>query len=147
MIGIILIKTLIPLIISQAQPNLRVMEKENYYPSGNKDDARVYASDRPSKKYPLLTLDITACDTEFNKIEPGIYSVEYSPEDNMLLISDRQKIMKAPVFQVIKLNQATPIPSAKINFIKEGKVFIIYKNEDLEIQSFLYLPETILNMN
>ena len=147
MLGIILINTLMPLIIGSSQNNLRAMERENYYPSGNSDADKVYASDRPSKQYPLLTLDVTAYDIEFNKIEPGIYSVEYSPENSMLLISDRQKIIKAPVYQVINLSQQVHIPSARVAFIKDDKVFIIYKKDNLEVQSFLYLPSAVLEGN
>ena len=147
MLGIVIINTLIPFIISSSQNNLRAMEHENYYPSGNSDADKVYASDRPSKQYPLLTLDVTAYDADFNKIEPGIYSVEYSPENNMLLISDRQKIINSPVYQVINLSQQVHIPSASVAFIKDDKVFIIYKKDNLEVQSFLYLPREVLDKN
>lgn len=120
---------------------------DTYYPSGVKEADKVYASDRPSKQYPLLNMDVTAYDTEFNKIEPGIYSVEYSPEFNMLLISDRQKIIKSPVYQVIKLSQKAHISSANVAFTKDDKVFIIYKKDNLEVQSFLYLPKAVLDGN
>src|SRR3989339_306813 len=83
--------------------NPQMLIQDSYYPSGNKEADKIYPSDRSSKQYPHLSLDITAYDTEFNKIEPGIYSVEYSPEFNILLISDGQNIIKSPVYQVIKL--------------------------------------------
>ena len=143
----ILIKVLIPLIISEVQLNPGTLIQENYYPSGVKEADKVYPSDKPSKKYPLLKLDITAYDTEFNKIEPGIYSVEYSSELNMLLIKDGRNTIKSPVFQVIKSRQENLIPSANVAFTKDDKVFIIYKNENLEVQSFLYLPAAILEGN
>lgn len=121
--------------------------QDTYYPSGTKEADKVYPSDRSAKQYPLLNLDVTSYDAEFNKIEPGMYSVEYSSEFNMLFISDRQRIIKSPVFQVIKLSQKVNIPSAKVAFTKDKKVFIIYKNGNLEVQSFLYLPEAVLDNN
>ncbi|OGH96444.1 MAG: hypothetical protein A2039_01210 [Candidatus Melainabacteria bacterium GWA2_34_9] len=127
--------------------NPQMLIQDSYYPSGNKDADKIYPADRPSKKYPHLNLDITAYDSEFNKIEPGIYSVEYSPEFNILLISDGQNIIKSPVFQVIKLSQKTHIPSVNVSFIKDDKVFIIYKKDNVEVQSFLYLPKAVLDGN
>lgn len=148
--------------------NPQMLIQDTYYPSGNKDADKIYSSDRPSKKYPLLKLDITAYDTEFNKIEPGIYSVEYSPEYNMLLIGNGRNIVKAPVYQVIKLSQKAQnykknsrkkhknseqtnenysFSSANVAFIKDDKVFIIYKKDNLEVQSFLYLPKAVLDGN
>ncbi|HBG49389.1 MAG TPA: hypothetical protein DDW90_07810 [Cyanobacteria bacterium UBA9971] len=127
--------------------NPQVLIQDSYYPSGNKDADKIYAADRPSKQYPHLSLDITAYDPEFNKIEPGIYYVEYSPEFNLLLISDGQNIIKSPVYQVIKLSQKAHIPSANVAFIKDDKVFIIYKKDNLEVQSFLYLPKAVLDGN
>ena len=124
------------------KPELPV--QDSIYPSGNKDADKAYATDKPAKQYPLLNLDVTAYDSEFNKIEPGFYSVEYSPEFNMLLIGNGRNIIKSPVSQVIKLNQKVYIPSAKVSFIKDNKIFIIYKNENLEVQSFLYLPAAVL---
>jgi hypothetical protein len=118
-----------------------------YYPSGIKEADEAYPSDKPAKQYPLLNLDVTAYDPEFNKIIPGIYSVSYSPVDNTILISDRQNIIKSPVSQVIKLPQPVNIPSAKVDFIKDDRVFIIYRNENLEVQSFLYLPKPVLEEN
>jgi len=152
--------------VTLLNPQIPVLD--TYYPSGNKDADKIYASDRPSKKYPLLKLDITSYDTEFNKIEPGIYSVEYSPEYNVLLIGNGRNFVKAPVYQVIRLNQKTQnyeknsgkkhknstqmnedytFASANVAFIKDDKVFIIYKNENLEVQSFLYLPKAVLDRN
>jgi len=146
--------------------NPQIPVQDTYYPSGNKDADKIYSSDRPSKKYPLLKLGITAYDAEFNKIEPGIYSVEYSPEYNALLIGNGRNIVKSPVYQVIKLskqeqsskknsnkkhknstqmNENYGFSSANIAFIKDKKVFIIYKKDNLEVQSFLYLPEAILD--
>lgn len=125
----------------------KVPIQKEYYPSGVKEADKYYSTDKPSKKYPLLKLDITAYDPDYNKIEAGIYSVEYSQDENVLLIKDAGNIIKAPVFQVIKLNNPVHIPSANVVFIKDKKVFIIYKNENLEVQSFLYLPEAVLDGN
>ena len=130
---------------SLLRPELPV--PESHYPSGVNDADKIYPSDKPSKQYPHLNLDITAYDPEFNKIEPGIYSVEYSPEYNMLLIGSGRNIIKSPVFQVILLSQKVHIPSANVAFTKDNKVFIIYKKENFEVQSFLYLPEAILEGN
>jgi len=141
------INIIISLIFAEILINPNIPIQDSYYPSGNKDADKIYASDKPSKQYPHLSLNITAYDAEFNKIEPGIYSVEYSPEFNLLLISDGQNIIKSPVYQVIKLNQNAHIPSANVAFIKDDKVFIIYKNENLEVQSFLYLPKAVLDGN
>lgn len=139
------INLIISLIFAEILMNPQIPIQKNYYPSGNNDADKVYESDKPSKKYPLLNLNIAAYDPEFNKIEPGIYSVEYSPEYNMLFIGKGKDIVvKAPVYQVIKLNQKVNIPSANTAFIKDNKVFIIYKNENLVVQSFLYLPEAVL---
>jgi hypothetical protein len=147
MFEIIVIKTLMSLIFAELLMNPGVPIQDSYYPSGAKEADKYYSTDKPSKKYSLLKLDITAYDTEFNKIEPGIYSVEYSPEFNMLLISDGQDIIKSPVYQVIKLTQKAHIPSANVAFTKGDKVFIIYKKDNLEVQSFLYLPAAVLDAN
>jgi len=119
--------------------------QDSIYPSGVKDADKAYASDKPGKDYPLLKFDLTAYDPEFNKIEPGFYSVEYSPEFNMLLIGNGMHIIKSPAFQVIKLNQKVHIPSANVSSVSGDKVFLIYKNRNLEIQSFLYLPAAVLD--
>lgn len=147
MFGINIINILVSLVTAELLLNPGVPIQDSYYPSGNKEADKVYPSDRPSKKYPLLNLDKTVYDTEFNKIGPGIYSVEYFPDFNIILISDRQTIIKAPVFQVIKLSQKVHIPSAKVAFTKDNKVFIVYKNDYLEVHGFLYLPEAVLEKN
>lgn len=121
--------------------------QKTFYSSGIKDADEAYEWDKPDKDYPLLKLEVTAYDPEYNKIEAGIYSVEYSASENALLIKDAGKIIKAPVFQIIKLKSPVYIPSANICFTKNNKVFIIYKNKNLEVQSYLYLPEAIINQH
>jgi len=122
-----------------------VVIQDTYYPSGVKEGDSVSKFDKPASMHPLLKLDLTAYDSEYNKIEPGIYSVDYSPELNILLIGTGRNMLKSPVFQVINLNQKVYVPSAKIAFVKDNKIFIIYKNGNIEVQSFLYLPEAIID--
>lgn len=147
MLEIVLIKALIPFLISDYRLAPGSLVQEEYYPSGVKDCDKYYSWDKPSKKYPLLTLDTTVYDPEYNKIEAGMYSVEYSPEFNVLLIGSGRDLIKAPVIQVLSLKQKVHIPSVKVFAVKDKKVFILYKNENLEVQSFLYLPEAILDGN
>lgn len=116
-----------------------------YYPSGVKEADKYYSTDLPSKKYPLLKLDVTAYDNDLNKIEPGIYSVQYSPQESMILIGTQKVTMKSPIFQMIKLGEKVSIPSASVDFIEDKKVIIIYRAENLEVHSYLYLPEAVLD--
>lgn len=135
------------LIIGELLLNPKVKMPDTYYPSGIKEEDSFYSTDKPSKKYPLFKLDVAGYDTEFNKIGPGIYPVEYSPQENMLLIGSGDNLVKSPVFQIIKTKSKVYVPSVEVAFVKNKKIFIIYKNEYLEIQSFLYTTEAVLDNN
>ena len=143
MLQTIFYKTIASLILAEVLWNPQVPIQKLSYPSGIRDADNFYQTDKPSKKYPLFKFDMTGYDSEFNKLEPGIYPVEYSPQENLLLIGNGDNIIKSPVFQVIKTKYNVYLPFVEVAFIKSGKIFIVYKTEDLEIQSFLYLPETI----
>ncbi len=133
------------LILGKLLTNPKIPIQDSCYPSGVKEADKYYSTDKLSKKYPLLKLDVTAYDPEYNKIEAGIYSVEYWPEINSLIISSGRYVLKSPVFQVIKLKQKVYIPTAKVASAKDKKIIIIYKNENIEVHSFLYLPEALLD--
>jgi len=147
MLEIILVNTLSTLIATELLMNPGKLIQHECYPSGTKEADKYYSTDKPSKKYPLLKLDITTYDPDYNKINAGIYSVEYSPQETSLLIGNGKNIIKAPVFQVKKLSDKVNIPTAKIaeentennGSTEAGKLIIIYKNENLEVHSFLYL--------
>lgn len=142
MIQIILTVTLASLLSGELLLNPKPPLQEAY-PSGVKEADKYYSTDKPSKEYALLKTVITAYDLEYNKLTPGIYPVEYSPQDKMLLIGNGEIIVKSPVFQIIETDYKVHSPSVNVAFIKNNKVFIVYKIENLEIQSFLYLPESI----
>ena len=144
MLQTILVKTIAVLILTEILWDPRVPVQELAYPSGVREMDKFYETDKPSKDYPLFKFDMTAYDSAFNKLEPGIYPVEYSPQENMLLIDRGDVIVRSPVFQVIQTKQKVYLPSVEVAFVKNKKVFIIYKNENLEVQSFLYLPEAVL---
>lgn len=147
MIETILIKTILSLSLSKILTNPKIPIQDSYYPSGVKEADKYYKSDKPAIKNPLLKLDLTVYDPEYNKLEAGIYSVEYLPDLNSLLISNNDIDAKAPVFQIIKLKQKVYIPVANVYFVRDNKIFIIYKKENLEVHAFLYLPEAVLNKN
>jgi len=160
-LSLIFLKIFASFVVSDVQINPGVLIEQNYYPSGNKDADKIYSSDRPSTKFPLLKLDTKVYDPQYNFLEAGIYSVRYVPEYKVLIIGDNDNQVKAPVFQVIdqtytpaakkkKKRNAPPekpyyISSAEVAFISENKVFIIYRNEGFEVHGYLYLPEEVLN--
>lgn len=117
--------------------------QKEYYPSGVKEVDKYYSTDLPSKTFPLLKIETAAYDAEFNKLESGIYSIVYSPEQNALLIGDAENILKAQVIQKIKTKTAQ-IPSARVVLGDNNRIFVIYKNKNLEIHGFLYLPAAVL---
>jgi hypothetical protein len=121
----------------------KVPIQKEYYPSGVKEADEFYSTDLPSKTYPLLTLDRTAYDIDYNRIDGGIYAVEYSRAKNMLFIKDADSIIKAPVIQVITMKNKVYIPTAKVAFVKNKKIIIIYKKDFLEVHAFLSLPEAL----
>jgi len=144
MLEFVIIKTFISLYLCKLLANPQQPIQERIYPSGVKEADKYYYTDRPSTKNPLLKMSVAGYDTEYNKLEPGIYSVFYSKENNSLIISGGKDAVKAPVFQLIKLNQAVNIPTANIARIEDKKIYIIFKNENIEVHAFLYLPEAIL---
>jgi len=160
LLSVVFVKIFASLVISDVQMNPGVLIEDSYYPSGNKDADKVYSWDRPSSKYPLLKFDTKVYDPQYNSLEAGIYSVRYVPEYKMLIIGDNEHQVKAPVFQVIdqtytpkpkkKKKNAPPekpyyVSSAEIAFVRENKVFIIYRNNGFEVHGYLYLPEAVLN--
>ena len=143
MLSVILTGLAVSLISSELLLNPKPPMQEAY-PSGLKEEDNYYSTDGPSKEYPLLKITETVYDLEYNKLEPGIYPVEYSPQDNMILIGNGESIIKSPVFQIIETNYKVHLPSVNVAFVKNDKVFIVYKYDNVEIQSFLYLPEAVI---
>ena len=137
MLETILFQMFMPFLINPGDP-----DASEAYRSGVGEVTKSYTTDKPPTDYPIITFDVTAYDNEFNFINPGIYAVGTALETKNLLVLERGKIVaKCPVIQVIRLDQKLDFPSAKVAFIKDNKIFIIYKNEDLEIHGFLYKAE------
>ena len=141
MFELIVCKTLISLAFGKILANPQVQMNDHYYGSGVKEADKYYYTDKPSTQYPLLKLDSAVYDAEYNRLEAGIYSVEYQQSGNSLIIKDGSgNAAEAPVFQVIKLRRGVSIPSAKVVLVKDNKVIIVYKKDGLEVHGFLFMP-------
>lgn len=139
MIESILIQIFTPLLINPAFP-----DSGGAYRSGIEDSAKSYQSDRPDTTHPMLRIDTELYDSEMNFIEPGIYAVEVILEQKKIFIMQGTKVLaKSPIIQIIRLKeeQTAAVPTAEIGFSDGDKVFLIYKNKNLEIHGFLYKPE------
>lgn len=139
MIENVFIQILAPLFINPAFP-----DSGSAYRSGVGDSGRSYQSDRPATDSPMLRVETDLYDSEKNFIEPGIYAVDVVLEQKKIFIMQGTKVVaKCPIIQIIRLKdeQVVAVPSAEIGFSEGDKVFIIYKNKNLEVHSFLYKPE------
>jgi len=143
MLETILFQILTPFFINPADS-----EAKEAYRSGVGDSQHSYLTDKPPTEYPMLTLNLLAYDSGFNAVNPGIYAVNLAPDSKQLLILEAGKIIaKCPVIQFIQLKDELKavVPSAKVAFVKNGRIIIVYKNNNLEIHGFLYkssdLPE------
>ncbi len=139
MLETILIQIFMPFFINPADPDAR-----DAYTSGLEGAQNSYITDDESTAYPMITLDVRAHDSEFNYVDPGIYAVDLSVETGKLLILKGSRTIARPVIiQIIQLDDAQKpaFATTKIALIKDNKVFIIYKNENLEVHGFLYKSE------
>ncbi|HSA07681.1 MAG TPA: hypothetical protein P5556_10945 [Candidatus Gastranaerophilales bacterium] len=145
MLEIILFQMIMPFFINPADPDSNAA-----YKSGVDELEKSYPTDKPPTDYPMITLDVLVFDTEFNLLEPGIYAVDFVTETKTILILEGSKIIaKCPAIQVIQLNkeQKVAVPSAEIVFTKTNKIFIIYKNKNLEAHGFLYKSDDLPEAN
>ncbi len=136
MIENLLFQLFMPFLINPADP-----EGKDAYRSGVEGGVKSYYMDDASTSCPVITLDVKAYDSEFNYVGPGIYAVSFSIDTRtLILISGSKTIAKPSVVQIIELKeeQRPAVPVAEVALIKENKVFIIYKNENLEVHGFLY---------
>lgn len=125
-----------PFLINPADP-----AGKEAYKSGVQEIEDSYNTDRPAMDYPMITIDVAFHDVNFNYLQPGIYAVKSLPETKTLLLLQSGKIMaKSPVIQIIQLDDAqkVSVPSAHIAFIKDNKIFIIYRKDNLEMHGILY---------
>jgi len=114
-------------------------ESTKMYGSGLGAGEHNYESDKPAADYPLLTLDMTAQDFNFNLVRPGIYAVVLSSDSKFLrLYQGSTLIADAPVVQVLELDDELSVAEAKIVQIKNNQIVIVYKNEKLEVHGILY---------
>ena len=132
-----------PFYINPADPN-----RTAAYTAGLQEVGNSYLTDKPATKYPMITLDVYAYDNQHNYIEPGIYAVDISLDDKKILIFRGRKIVaKCSVIQIIQLNknQEAAVSTAEVAFIKNDKMFIVYKNKNLEFDGFLYKSDGLPN--
>lgn len=139
MIESILVQILVPLLVNPAFP-----DSGSAYRAGTGDYKHSYQTDKPATDCPMLRIDSQLYDRERNFVEPGIYAVNVVFEQKKLFIMQGRKVIaKCPIIQIIKLEEdrLAVVPSAEIGLTDGDKVFIIYKNKDLEVHGFLYKPE------
>ena len=143
MLETILFQILTPFIVNPGDP-----EGKTNYRAGYGEIKNSYTTDKPPTEYPMLTLDLLAYDNEFNTVKPGIYAVNLTPDSRQLLFMQAGKIVaKSPVFQFIQLEDElkVAVPSAKVAFIKDDKIIIIYKFDNLEAHGVLYKTKAYPN--
>ncbi len=136
-----LLQLILPLLINPADPS-----GEDTYRSGVDGSEKHYSTDKPKTAYPMITFDTVAYDSGFNYVKPGIYAVDLSPDaKSLLILTGRKVIARCRVIQVIELDddQKAAVPSVGIALVKGNKVFIIYKNENLEVHGFLYKSDEL----
>ncbi len=139
MLEIILFQFFMPLFVNPADP-----DSGQGYRSGISEVGHSYSTDKPATEYPMLTIHNLAYDIEHNFLQPGIYAVDLIPETKTLLFLQGRKIVaKSPVVQIISLDEkhGVAVPVVNVAFIKDGRIYIVYKNKDIEAHGFLYLSE------
>lgn len=127
-------KFLLLLFINPAFP-----DSGEQYDSGIGEVEKSWLSDKPAVKAPVLTVDKMLQDSLYNPIRPGFYTVELSHDKNTLLLIESNKVIaRSNVLQVLELDQQVVVPSVKIGLVKNKAVFIIFKQDKLEVHGLLY---------
>lgn len=141
MLETLIFQMITPFFINPGDPN-----STEAYSSGVGEVQNSYATDKTPTEYPMITFNVIAYDYEFNHVTPGIYAVDLSPDAGKLLILRGMEVVaRCYVIQAIELDdeQRAAVPTAEIAFIKDNKVFIVYKNENLEVHGFLYKSDIL----
>ena len=145
MLETIIFQMISPFLINPADP-----EGTAIYSAGTYENKNSYTTDKPATNSPMLTLNLMAYDGEFNTVRPGIYAVKFIPETKQLFITEGSKIIaKCPVIQLIELKDEMKavVPSAVVGFMKDNKIFIVYKNENIEANGFLHKSSELLGID
>jgi hypothetical protein len=100
-----------------------------------------YFNNLPDSKNPNLVLPISVYDNDKNLIAPSIYETVYSKAERCLYLIESGAVKaKLPVDKVRILDKDYKIPSVKVEIIGSHKIFVIYRDGNIETNSMLDTP-------